>query len=90
MKTLDIILICFFFLFIIFGVLLMQYARSQGSLCTQDPLTFYENKHKETCSCFCSGELYVGNNYAKEFTQYKTDENNINLSFFNKSLGDLG
>lgn len=89
MKTLDIILICFFFLFIIGGVLLMQYARSEGSKCTIDPLTYYEIKTNDNCACYCSSQLYAGQNYKENFNQQYAKQDNVTLSLFNKTLGNL-
>lgn len=45
------------------------YGKSEGNKCMSDPLTYYENKHKEFCSCFCSGQIYAGQNYIEIFKQ---------------------
>lgn len=90
MKTLEIILIGFFLLLMVFGFILARYSTSEGSKCVIDPLTYYETKHKDLCSCFCSGQLYAGQNYASQFKQYNTNKDNVNLSPFNETFRDLG
>ena len=89
MKTLEILLIGFFILLMLFGVILVRYSNSEGSLCTQNPLTYYENKNTELCSCFCSGKLYAGQNYINNFKQQYTNEDNLDLNLFNETPRNL-
>ena len=88
MKTLDIILIGFFICLFLAGLILVKYAGTQGAECVQNPLTYFENKVDDYCSCFCSGDLYAGQNYINNLKQYNTNKNNLNLSSFNKTLGN--
>lgn len=85
MKTIEILLICFFILLMGFALVMVRYGNSEGSKCTNDPLTYYEKKSNDNCACFCSGQLYAGENYRNNLKQDYANENNIDFNFFNKS-----
>ena len=54
MKTLDYVLIGFLVLLLAFGFFYLQYSKTEGAKCLEDPLSFAQDKLGDGSTCSCT------------------------------------
>lgn len=88
MKLLDKILIAFFILLVVAGIIVYGYSKKDGNMCVSDPVSFIEEKTESYCFCNCfnpeilHSSYYYGNDYNQN---QPTNGYDFSLSFLNES-----